>query len=163
MATMVDQKTEHGLKMTMVRVIRAPRERVFNAWLRPEMIRQWFGPPHRAVEEVEVDGRMGGRYEITMGPQHTEQKVPTDPNPQKRVGVRGEYKEVSPYDRLSFTWRGDWQPPDEETLVTISLRDVEGGTELTLEHSRFASEASLAGHEKGWVFGLEKMQKLLET
>ncbi len=161
MATMVDQKAEQGLTLTMTRVIRAPRERVFSAWLRPETIRQWFGPEHRKVEDVQVDGRLGGRYEITMSPAHSPENCPNDHAPREKVAVRGEYKEISPYDRLSFTWCGDWNST-EESLVTISLREVEGGTEMTLEHTRFGSEASLAGHEKGWEHGLDSMVKLLE-
>ncbi len=161
MATMVEQSAAQGLTLTMTRVIRAPRERVFSAWLRPETIRLWFGPEHRAVADVQVDDRVGGRYEITMSPAHANARCTTDLDPGEKVAVRGEYKEISPYDRLSFTWIGDWNPA-EESLVTITLREVEGGTEMRLEHTRFGSEASRAGHENGWMQGLDKLVKLLE-
>lgn len=169
MATIVERhresKTEQdrGFTLTMTRVIKAPRERVFAAWTRPEMIRQWFGPETREVMDVKAEGHVGGAYSITMGPDRTLKKVDEDclTDPGAAIAVRGEYVEVSPYDRVSFTWRADWAP-GEESLVTISLRDVVEGTELKLEHTRFSTEQSKTGHENGWGRGLEKLAKLLE-
>jgi uncharacterized protein YndB with AHSA1/START domain len=60
---------------------------------------------------------------------------------------------------LQFTWTPNWNP-GEESLVTISLKDVEGGTELTLLHERFLSEGSRNGHTKGWAGSLDKLDTL---
>ena len=69
---------------------------------------------------------------------------------------------VEPHDLLVFTWSGDWNPA-EETLVTVALRDVEGGTEIKLSHERFATAASHAAHEQGWTGPLDKLARFAET
>jgi uncharacterized protein YndB with AHSA1/START domain len=72
--------------------------------------------------------------------------------------VSGRYTRVDPYDVLAFTWRNP-RDEDEESLVTIELRDVSGGTELKLTHERFLTEASRDQHAAGWESVLGKLQE----
>jgi len=46
--------------------------------------------------------------------------------------------------------------------VTVALKDVEGGTELTLTHERFASEELRDRQESGWTSILSKLGNLVE-
>ena len=48
-----------NLTLQLSRIIRASRQRTFDAWTRPENIRQWFGG-NRTIGEVEIDPRKGG-------------------------------------------------------------------------------------------------------
>lgn len=164
MATLAEQvvsKEQGSLRLELTRVIKASKQRVFNAWTRPDMIRQWFGPKDRTVENVQADSHAGGQYEIGMsGVQGAVTEcgdVRTGPS-----GVSGRYVKVDPYDLLQFTWKGTWDPT-EETLVTIELRDVDGGTELKLTQERFMTETSRAQHEHGWTGSLEKLGRFIET
>ena len=52
----------------ITRVFDAPRERVFRAWTDPEALAAWYGPDHVRVphDRVEIDLRVGGRYQLTM-------------------------------------------------------------------------------------------------
>jgi uncharacterized protein YndB with AHSA1/START domain len=144
------------LKLELTRVIKASRQRVFDAWTRPEMIRQWFGPGRMTVPETETDARVDGAYSITM-------RGAMEPGGVENTGhVTGRYIRVEPYDLLAFTWTANWAP-GEESLVTITLRDVEGGTEMKLVHEGFATEESQKGHTRGWTSGLEKLQQLVES
>jgi len=146
-----------GISLEMTRVIRAPKERVFDAWTRPETIRQWFGPEGYTTLPVKSDPKPGGAYEITM------EGAALSPDEQiRRSTVTGTYTKVNPYDLLQFTWAATWAP-DETSLVTIHLRDVDGGTELRLVHERFASENSCKGHTAGWTGAMVKLTKLLEA
>jgi uncharacterized protein YndB with AHSA1/START domain len=153
------QKTETAVptRVEMVRVIKAKRERVFDAFTRPEMIRQWFGPGDRAVEEVKSELHVEGAYQIAMGPggENTpvEHRAPSS--------VKGCYTKVEPHHLLQFTWCGSWRA-DEESLVTITLKDVEGGTELRLVHEGLVQEGSLAGHTYGWTVALKRMEEFFE-
>jgi uncharacterized protein YndB with AHSA1/START domain len=147
------------LKLEIKRVIRASRQRVFDAWCRPDFIRQWFAPGTMSMAHAEVDLRVGGGYQLQMNP----------PNPPVEGGhanegsrVTGTYTRVEPYDLLEFTWCGSWDP-GEETQVTLTFRDVEGGTELTLLHQRFQSEVSCGKHTEGWTSTLEKLQRFAEA
>ena len=50
--------------LSLTRVIRAPLEKVFAAWTRPELLRQWWGPGPVTCPEAEVDLREGGAYRL---------------------------------------------------------------------------------------------------
>ncbi len=74
----------------------APRDQVFDAWTNPEVLKRWWAAaPTWGTPLAEVDAREGGRYRLSMrtdeGELHT---------------VSGEYKEISPPERLSYTWAG---------------------------------------------------------
>ena len=139
------------LRLELTRVIKAPRARVFDAWTRPEMIRQWFGADGRTAAEVSTDAKVGGAYSIAMESCAEEGR---------HSKATGRYTKVDPYDLLQFTWEGSWVP-GEESLVTIHLRDVEGGTEIKLIHDRFNSKESRDGHNKGWMGILDHLVEVL--
>jgi uncharacterized protein YndB with AHSA1/START domain len=148
------------IKLEIKRVIRASRQRVFDAWCRPDFIRQWFAPGTMSMAHAEVDLRVGGGYQFQMNP-------PAEGGDEagrasRGTRVSGTYTRVEPYDLLAFTWSGDCHP-DGETLVTITFKDVEGGTELTLLHERFQSEASRGRHSEGWTSIVEKLQRFAEA
>ncbi|MBA2719538.1 MAG: SRPBCC domain-containing protein [Chloroflexi bacterium] len=46
----------------------APREDVYRAWTDPAEVAQWYGPDgwHVPFERIRIDGRVGGRWEVTM-------------------------------------------------------------------------------------------------
>jgi len=146
-----------GISLELTRVIRAPKQRIFDAWTRPETIRQWFGPEGYTTLPVKSEPRPGGAYEINM-----EGPAPSPDEPIRRSSVSGMYTKVNPYDLVQFTWAATWAP-EEASLVTIHLRDVDGGTELRLVHERFASENSCKGHAAGWAGAMVKLTKLLEA
>ncbi len=146
-------------QLELTRVIRTSRVKVYEAWTRPEVLQQWFGPGQMVVPSARLDAREGGEYAIEMaGSGSCEDQSPAATGSRF---IRGVYQQVVPNERLQFTWRADWSG-DETSLVTISFRDVEGGTEITLKHERFATESSRDGHEKGWGASLSKMATLLE-
>jgi hypothetical protein len=45
------------------RAFSAPPDRIYRAWLSPELIRRWMAPGYK-VTRVEVDERVGGRYRV---------------------------------------------------------------------------------------------------
>lgn len=147
-------------KVHVSRVVRASRERVFNAWTRPEQMRCWMGPVGWQVPELEADARVGGSYRVVYRgtPAPTEQ----DPHPQERTGAcRGTYLEVIPNDVIRYSWVADWAP-GEDTVVTIRLSDVEGGTLVELTHEKFKKAELAKMHEMGWTASLGKLAQFLE-
>lgn len=132
--------------LTLVRRLRATPQQVFEAWSRAELLATWFGPHHTRVEEAEVDARPGGRFRVVLR---------EDNGARHEVG--GRYEEVTPGEGLVFTWA--WHStPERESRVTVRLRAVAGGTELTLVHDRFADEATATRHRRGWTEALERLQ-----
>jgi len=142
--------------LTVKRVIRAPRQKVYEAFVKPELFRQWMGPRGFKVTALDMDPHVGGRYRVTM--QARTGEAPT---------VGGTYKEVSP-ERIVFTWMWDGGPMGElpETLVTVTLAERKGEhgpeTEVQLLHSGFPAPEARDGHNAGWKACLSKLSDLTD-
>lgn len=131
--------------LTLVRRLRAAPAEVFAAWTRAEVLATWFGPHHTRVEAAEVDARAGGRFRVVLREENGD-----------RHEVGGTYTEVTPGEGLSFTWA--WlSMPERQSRVSVRLRAVADGTELTLVHDRFADAATAGRHRRGWTESLERL------
>jgi uncharacterized protein YndB with AHSA1/START domain len=143
-------------RLEIVRVIKASKKRVFDAWTQPQMIRRWAAPWAMVVQEAESDVRVGGSYNRTMF------GSPAPGVEERTAVIHGQYLRVEPYDLLSFTWEANFAP-GQHCVITISLKEVEGGTEMTLVHEGFTEDASREGYTRGWSSALDKLEQMLET
>jgi len=141
--------TRGDREIVMTRVFDAPRKLVFDAFTKPELVRQWLlGPPGWSMPVCEIDLRVGGAYRYVW--RHT-----TKGN---EMGMGGVYREIVPNARLVFSWA--WHTtPERESQVTVSLLPEGGGTLLTLHHEQFFDEAARDSHARGWTALLEKLEK----
>lgn len=74
---------------------------------------------------------------------------------------RGEYRQVEAARKLVFTW--EWVTlPERRSLVTIQLRPLDAGTEMTFTHAQFFDEAARDGHRAGWSGAFEKLDSLID-
>lgn len=147
-------------KVNVSRVVRASRERVFDAWTQPEQMRKWMGPVGWQVPELEANARVGGTYRIVYRgtPAPTEQ----EPKPQERTGAsRGTYLELVPNELIRYSWVADWAP-GEDTVVTVRLSEVEGGTLVELTHEKFVNAELAKMHGLGWTASMGKLAAYLE-
>jgi uncharacterized protein YndB with AHSA1/START domain len=138
----------------MRRVLGAPRSVVFRALSEPRELAKWWGPDGFTIPSVESDLRPRGAYRIAMKPPEAD-----------LFYLAGEFLEVVPPERLSYTFR--WEEPDPEdveTVVTLSLRSIDrASTELALDQGDFASERRRALHEDGWTQALNKLEILMSS
>jgi uncharacterized protein YndB with AHSA1/START domain len=135
--------------LTLKRRLNAAPEKVYAAWTEPEKIVKWFGPDPGPVKTAELDVRTGGRYAIVF---HTEDG--------EEHHVSGVYREVTPYQKLVFTWA--WRTmPERESLVTILIKADGTGSLLTLIHEQFFDEAARDRHQHGWTGCLDKLEAYL--
>jgi uncharacterized protein YndB with AHSA1/START domain len=141
-----------GLGLHMRRVLRVPRAGVFRALSEAQQLAKWWGPDGFTIPSVESDLRPGGRYRIAMQPPEGD-----------LFYLAGEFLEVDPPERLSYTFRWeDPDPEDRETVVKLSLRDLGGtSTELVFTQGDFATERRRALHDEGWTQALDKLEELL--
>ncbi len=140
--------TELALEIT--RHLPFPPERVFDAWLDPEMMRKFLVPgPGMTVPEVRNDPVVGGRFRVVMQAPDMDEGWPHE----------GEYLEIDRATRLRFTWISGYTQEDSE--VTLTLKPVNEGTHITLKHIRFPSEESRDNHQGGWTLILEALEKTL--
>jgi uncharacterized protein YndB with AHSA1/START domain len=138
-----------GEVLVVRRVLPAPRERVFAAWLDPESLAQWMRPDTVAATVVEVDPRVGGRFRIAMQRGDGE------------VEHRGEYLTIDPPRRLEFTWISAYTDT-RPTVVTVELLEREGGTELVLTHRRLPV-SRVDAHRQGWTDIVRNLGAYLEA
>jgi uncharacterized protein YndB with AHSA1/START domain len=139
------------LTLHMKRVLPAPRSLVFRACTEPEELAKWWGPRGFTAPSVEIDLRVGGSYRIAMQPPEGE-----------LFHLTGEFREVDPPGRLAYTFRWeDPDPDDQETVVTLSFRDLGESTELVVAQGPFATEPRHALHDDGWTDSLDRLEKLM--
>jgi len=143
------------LMLEQSRIIRASRERVYEAWTNPEILKKWFGPTHFVCPNAQLDVREGGSYSIDVKP------LPEANSPHGMATAAGTYTKVVPNELLQFTWDPTWNP-GEVSLVTVTFADARGGTQINIRHERFASEQSRDGHKNGWSGSIEKLATLTE-
>lgn len=100
----------------------APPQRVFDAWLDPEIAGTWlFATASRPVVEVEIDGRVDGAFRLV------ERRGPTS------IEHTGEYLEITPHRRLVFSLLLP-RHPRAVTRVTVQIAPLKQGCELRLTH-----------------------------
>jgi glutathione S-transferase len=124
------------------RTYKASRERVFAAWTQPEILERWMTPEGGRGTKATIDARTGGKYRIVMTADDGELFV-----------AGGVVREFSPPERIQYMWQwedDDGKPEGNETILTIDLRDHDGGTELVLTHENFVDGAQRGRHESGW-------------
>ncbi len=144
--------------LTIARVIRAPRQKVFDAFIKPDLVRQWMGPRGFKVTTLEMEPRAGGLYRLTM--QHRMGDTAT---------VYGTYKEITPPERIVFTWKWEADHGAElpETLVTVTFTERKGAegaeTEVQLLHSGFPAAEARDSHDAGWQGCLNKLADFTDS
>ncbi len=143
------------------RVIRAPRRRVFEAWLDPKICRAWWRFDGGAGLTVcEIDGRVGGRYrQVQVGGCPDE----PDADPNFEWVMEGEFVEIVVPERLVFTWNVNHDPPVVDNRVTIEFHEVDGGTEVVLTHEGHLTTKMRDGTQKGWTLLLGRIAAVLES
>lgn len=143
--------TAEDTTLVITRVFDAPAERVFDAWLNREEFQAWIGPEGVSCEVPLLEPRVGGRYRITM--RLSDGRV---------IPVAGVFKTIDAPRSLVFTW--GWEgDPSRESLVTITLCETGGKTELTLRQEGLGSAANRDDHGRGWNSALNKLVAYLAT
>lgn len=144
-------------EFTLTRTFDAPRRLVFDAYTRPEMIRQWlFGPAEWPMVVCEIDLRVGGRLRYVW--RHKERGD---------MSMSGVFREVAVPERLVHTELFDEDWTGGETLLTTTF--VESGGRTTVASTvRYSSQAARDSAletpmVEGWSQGHDRLDELLAT
>ena len=140
----------------LVREFEAPPERVFRAYVDPELFAQWCGP--RSIDtRIDVwDARSGGEWRYTAS------RASDD----FEMAFWGSFHEVRPNERIVQTWAFEGAP-DGVSLETVVFEALEGGrcrvvgTSL-VESIEVRDQMLRSGMEVGVREGYEKLDELLE-
>ncbi len=120
------------------RVINAPIDKVFDAWLDPQLLARFMLPmPGMPQPKTEVDGRVGGRFTIHMDVG------------EKIIPHSGTYLELDRPNRLVFSWESPFSTDGSTVTLEFTVKD-KTKTRLELTHVRFIDEETRDNHEIGW-------------
>ncbi len=148
-------ETDRDLVLT--RLIDAPPARLFEAWTRPELLKQWFAPLPYTTPFAELDVRPGGANRIIMrGPDGVD--LPNS----------GVYLEVVPNERLVFTdaYSEAWVPSARPFMTVILTFEEEAGKTRYTARVRHWTVEDRQAHEKmgfheGWGLCADQLEALV--
>ena len=139
--------TEKPASLQVVRRFEAAADRVFDAWLDPDTASKWlFATESGQMIRVEIDPRVGGSFNFTR----------RDGDDVEHVG---EYLEIDRPRRLVFTFSVP-KYSKQVTRVTVDIKSLESGCELTLTHEDVLPEWA-SRTEAGWGMILDSLAKTL--
>lgn len=134
------------------RVLRAPPERVYRAFLEPDAMAKWL-PPHGYTCQVHhMEPRVGGSYKMSFRN--------FSANTSDSFG--GEYLELVPFQKIRYSDRFDNPNLPGQMDTTISLRQVSCGTEITIEQKGIPEAIPVEMCYLGWQESLVQLAKLVE-
>lgn len=150
--------TPSDLEVRIERDFDAPRQLVFDAFTKPELVRRWLlGPSGWTMPVCEIDLREGGKYRYVWSKQNV-----------REMGVGGEFREVRAPERLVATEKFDdaWYPG--EAVNTTVFEEIAGGGTRTAITVRYESTeardiASRSGMETGMIAGYNRLEEILAT
>jgi uncharacterized protein YndB with AHSA1/START domain len=156
-ATTRETTIEADPNLPTIRIVRdfdAPPEKVFRAWIEPDLVAQWLGPKSTTMRIDKWDARTGGQYRYAA--------VRDD---EEVAAFFGSFHEVRPHKRLvqTFTWEG---MPDGVSLETMTFEDLGGGRTRTIglsvvDNLEARDAIMVSGMEVGVYEGYEKLDALL--
>lgn len=143
-----------GTTLRISRVVKAPRERVYQAFLDPDAMAKWL-PPHGFTGHVHhLEARVGGSFRMSFST--------LDRKWTQFFG--GTYLELEPYERIVHTDKFETDDPamKGEMKLTVTFKDVPGGTEVQIVHEGIPEPAA-SGAPEGWKQSLDNLSRLVEA
>ncbi len=135
------------------RVLLAPPERVYRAFLDPDAMAKWL-PPHGFTGKVHhLEARVGGTYRMSF----------TSLGSGQSHAFGGTFVELVPNERIRHTDRFDDPGLPGEMTTTVTLKAVSCGTELTVVQEGIPAMIPLDGCHVGWQQSLTLLAQLVEA
>jgi len=133
------------------RVLRAPPERVYKAFLDADAMSKWLPPNGFTGKVHQMDAKVGGTYKMSF----------TNFSTGKSQSFGGEYKELVPNERIVNTDRFDDPNMPGEMENTITLKKVSVGTELSIVQAGVPAVIPPEACYLGWQQSLNNLATLV--
>lgn len=134
------------------RVLRAPAERVYRAFLDPAAMVKWL-PPHGFTGTVHhMDAKVGGSYRMSF----------TNFGTGNSHAFGGTYTELVPSETIRYSDKFEDPNMPGEMRVSISLRPVATGTELQIVQEGIPAAIPVEFCYLGWQESLTLLAQLIE-
>src|SRR5499427_5053187 len=135
------------------RVLRAPPDRVYRAFLDPDAMAKWLPPNGFTGKVHQMDAKVGGSYKMSF----------TNFSSGKSHSFGGTYVELIPHERIRYTDKFDDPNLKGEMQATISLKPVFCGTELNIVQEGVPDVIPAEACYLGWQESLTLLAKLVEA
>ncbi len=141
-----------GNRVTLHRVLAAKPEKVYRAFTQSDAMARWLPPDGFTCTVHHLDAKIGGTFRLsfanfTTGAAH---------------GFGGEFLELVPNQRLKYTDRFDDPSHPGEIVVTVILKEVFCGTDLTITQENIPDIIPVESCYLGWQQSLQYLAKLVE-
>lgn len=135
------------------RVLRAPAERIYRAFLDPAAMAKWLPPNGFTGTVHSMEARVGGRYKMSF----------TNFSSGNSHSFGGEYLELVPHERIRHTDVFDDPNLPGTMVVTIALKKVSVGTEVHITQEGIPDMIPAEACYLGWQESLVLLGKLVEA
>jgi uncharacterized protein YndB with AHSA1/START domain len=135
------------------RVLRAPLERVYRAFLNPDAMAKWLPPNGFTGKVQEMDAKVGGKYRMSF----------TNFSTGKSHSFGGTYQELVPHERIRYSDKFDDPNLPGEMMTTITLKEVFCGTDLAVVQEGIPAAIPAEACYLGWQESLVLLAKLVEA
>jgi uncharacterized protein YndB with AHSA1/START domain len=135
------------------RVLRAPPERVYRAFLDAGAMAKWLPPNGFTCKVHQMDPKVGGTYKMSF----------TNFTTGKSHSFGGTYSQLTPNERICYTDKFDDPNLPGEMQTTIELKKVSCGTELNVVQAGVPAAIPAEACYLGWQESLVLLAKLVEA
>jgi uncharacterized protein YndB with AHSA1/START domain len=147
--------TKHASPNTVPlhRVLRAPPEKVYRAFLDAEALAKWLPPNGYTCKVHEMNAKVGGRFKMsftnfTTGQSHS---------------FGGTYVDLTPHERIRYTEEFDDPNLPGQMQTTVTLKKVSCGTEVSIVQEGIPVVIPAEACYLGWQESLTLLAKLVEA
>lgn len=134
------------------RVIATNPEKIYRAFLNPDALARWIPPNGFTGKVHHMDAKVGGTFKMSF----------TNFTTEKSHSFGGEFRELVQNERLRYTESFDDPNLPGEIQVTVTLKKVSVGTELTIVQEGIPSVIPLEACYLGWQQSLANLTRLVE-
>ena len=134
------------------RVLRAPPERVYRAFLDADAMAKWLPPNGFTCKVHHMDAKVGGTYRMSF----------TNFTTGQGHSFGGQYCELVPFEKIRYT--DSFEDPNlpGEMLTTVNLKQVSCGTEMNVVQEGLPEAIPLEMCYLGWQESLAQLATLVE-
>jgi uncharacterized protein YndB with AHSA1/START domain len=151
MSNMNDAKNR---TLTLKKVFNAPVKTVWNAWIEPEHVVQWWAPKGMKINIIEHNFKVGGKWKYSM------------PMPDGSLFVsEGTYREITPYKKIVTT--ADFKPMTEGVELHVEFEADGDKTNFTFSviHAteEYCKQQEKMGFYNGWSSTFERLEAFMRN
>ncbi len=155
--------SEQGRYTRVSQLIKAPRETVYQAFIEPEAVAAWLAPDKMSGQVEVFEPQVGGRFRLSLTYLDQQDRPPGKTSDDTDTS-EGRFVELIPNEIIIqvFAFESDQAEMAGEMRVTWSLRDVDGGTEVTVLMENLPEGIRLEDNELGSRQSLRKLAAFVE-